>query len=105
MYAEAFFATYSAEYFDQDDDTTLGAMTRESYQNIYFNEQASKLYEQAVANGTIDSDALKQQAYDKAKQADYDSKYDAQLEKAKEEIGTLSEEEKKELEWEIPLRP
>ena len=78
------FATYSAEYFDQDDDTTLGAMTRESYQNIYFNEQASKLYEQAVANGTIDSDALKQQAYDKAKQADYDSKYDAQLEKAKE---------------------
>ena len=82
------FSTFSAEYFDQDDDTTLGAMTRESYQNIYFNEQASKLYEEAVANGTIDSDALKQQAYEKAKQADYDSKYASQLAKAQEEYET-----------------
>lgn len=79
------FSTFDADYFDQDDDTTLGAMTRENYQNIYFNLEGEKAYNAAVEAGTLDSDALKSQAYDKAKQADYDSKYAAGLTKAQKE--------------------
>ena len=64
------------------DSTTLGAQKREEFQGIYFDEQAEKLYNAAKANGSVDFDALKAQAYDKAKQADYDKKFESEKTKA-----------------------
>lgn len=74
------FQTYDEAYFTQDDGT-LGATARDKYQNIYFNEEAKKLYDAAA----IDSDALKSEAYAKAQQADYDDKYSIALKKAQAE--------------------
>lgn len=76
------FDSYTADYFNQTDSTTLGAQKREEFQGIYFDEQAEKLYNAAKANGSVDFDALKAQAYDKAKQADYDKKFESEKTKA-----------------------
>lgn len=76
------FDSYTADYFNQTDSTTLGAQKREEFQDIYFDEQAEKLYNAAKANGSVDFDALKAQAYDKAKQADYDKKFESEKTKA-----------------------
>ena len=76
------FDSYTADYFNQTDSTTLGAQKREEFQGLYFDEQAEKLYNAAKANGSVDFDALKAQAYDKAKQADYDKKFESEKTKA-----------------------
>lgn len=76
------FDSYTADYFNQTDSTTLGAQKREEFQGIYFDEQAEKLYNAAKADGSVDFDALKAQAYDKAKQADYDKKFESEKTKA-----------------------
>ena len=76
------FDSYTADYFNQTDSTTLGAQKREEYQNLYFGEQAEKLYNAAKADGSVDFDALRTQAYDKAKQADYDKKFESEKTKA-----------------------
>ena len=76
------FDSYTADYFNQTDSTTLGAQKREEYQNLYFDEQAEKLYNAAKADGSVDFDALRTQAYDKAKQADYDKKFESEKTKA-----------------------
>lgn len=76
------FESYTADYFNQTDSTTLGAQKREEFQNLYFDEQAEKLYNAAKANGSVDFDVLKAQAYDKAKQADYDKKFESEKTKA-----------------------
>lgn len=76
------FDSYTADYFNQTDSTTLGAQKREEFQGIYFDEQAEKLYNAAKANGSVDFDALKAQAYDKAKQADYDKKFESEKTKS-----------------------
>lgn len=76
------FESYTADYFNQTDSTTLGAQKREEFQNLYFDEQAEKLYNAAKADGSVDFDALKAQAYDKAKQADYDKKFESEKTKA-----------------------
>lgn len=76
------FESYTADYFNQTDSTTLGAQKREEFQGLYFDEQAEKLYNAAKANGSVDFDALKAQAYDKAKQADYDKKFESEKTKA-----------------------
>lgn len=76
------FDSYTADYFNQTDSTTLGAQKREEFQDLYFDEQAEKLYNAAKANGSVDFDALKAQAYDKAKQADYDKKFESEKTKA-----------------------
>ena len=76
------FESYTADYFNQTDSTTLGAQKREEFQSLYFDEQAEKLYNAAKANGSVDFDALKAQAYDKAKQADYDKKFESEKTKA-----------------------
>ena len=47
---------------------------REEFQGVHFDEQAEKLYNAAKANGSVDFDALKAQAYDTAERADYDGK-------------------------------
>lgn len=72
------FDSYTADYFNQTDSTTLGAQKREEFQGIYFDEQAEKLYNAAKADGSVDFDALKAQAYDKAKQADYNKKFESE---------------------------
>ncbi len=77
------FESYSAEYFNQTDETTLGAQAREKYSDLYFDIKAEEAYNEAKANGTLDSDALKQQAYEAAKQADYDNAYETALTNAK----------------------
>lgn len=76
------FDSYTADYFNQTDSTTLGAQKRKEFQGIYFDEQAEKLYNAAKADGSVDFDALKAQAYDKAKQADYDKKFESEKTKA-----------------------
>ena len=76
------FESYTADYFNQTDSTTLGAQKREEFQGLYFDEQAEKLYNAAKADGSVDFDALKAQAYDKAKQADYDKKFESEKTKA-----------------------
>lgn len=76
------FDSYTADYFNQTDSTTLGAQKREEFQGLYFDEQAEKLYNAAKADGSVDFDALKAQAYDKAKQADYDKKFESEKTKA-----------------------
>lgn len=76
------FESYTADYFNQTDSTTLGAQKREEFQSLYFDEQAEKLYNAAKADGSVDFDALKAQAYDKAKQADYDKKFEIEKTKA-----------------------
>lgn len=76
------FESYTADYFNQTDSTTLGAQKREEFQSLYFDEQAEKLYNAAKADGSVDFDALKAQAYDKAKQADYDKKFESEKTKA-----------------------
>jgi flagellar hook-associated protein 2 len=76
------FDSYTADYFNQTDSTTLGAQKREEYQNLYFGEQAEKLYNAAKADGSVDFDALRTQAYDKAKQADYDKKFESEKTKS-----------------------
>ena len=38
------FDSYTADYFNQTDSTTLGAQKREEFQGLYFDEQAEKLY-------------------------------------------------------------
>lgn len=76
------FDSYTADYFNQTDSTTLGAQKREEFQDLYFDEQAEKLYNAAKANGSVDFDALKAQAYAKAKQADYDKKFESEKTKA-----------------------
>ena len=76
------FDSYTADYFNQTDSTTLGAQKREEFQSLYFDEQAEKLYNAAKADGSVDFDALKAQAYDKAKQADYDKKFESEKTKA-----------------------
>ena len=76
------FDSYTADYFNQTDSPTLGAQKREEFQGLYFDEQAEKLYNAAKANGSVDFDALKAQAYDKAKQADYDKKFESEKTKA-----------------------
>lgn len=76
------FDSYTPDYFNQTDSTTLGAQKREEFQGLYFDEQAEKLYNAAKANGSVDFDALKVQAYDKAKQADYDKKFESEKTKA-----------------------
>ena len=76
------FESYTADYFNQTDSTTLGAQKREEFQSLYFDEQAEKLYNSAKADGSVDFDALKAQAYDKAKQADYDKKFESEKTKA-----------------------
>lgn len=79
------FDSYTADYFDQDDDTTLGAQKREEYQKMYFSEQAQKLYNAAKADGSVDFDAIKANAYEKAKQDDYSDKYASESAKAEAE--------------------
>lgn len=76
------FESYTSDYFNQADSTTLGAQKREEFQGLYFDEQAEKLYNAAKADGSVDFDALKAQAYDKAKQADYDKKFESEKTKA-----------------------
>lgn len=76
------FESYTADYFNQTDSATLGAQKREEFQGLYFDEQAEKLYNAAKADGSVDFDALKAQAYDKAKQADYDKKFESEKTKA-----------------------
>lgn len=76
------FESYTADYFNQTDSATLGAQKREEFQGLYFDEQAEKLYNAAKADGSVDFDALKAQAYDKAKQADYDKKFEIEKTKA-----------------------
>lgn len=76
------FESYTADYFNQTDSATLGAQKREEFQGLYFDEQAEKLYNSAKADGSVDFDALKAQAYDKAKQADYDKKFESEKTKA-----------------------
>lgn len=79
------FDSYTADYFNQDDDKTLGAQKREEYQKRYFNEQAEKLYNSAKADGSVDFDAIKTNAYEKAKQDDYSDKYANESAKAEAE--------------------
>ena len=79
------FDSYTADYFDQDDDTTLGAQKREEYQKMYFSEQAQNLYNAAKADGSVDFDAIKANAYEKAKQDDYSDKYASESAKAEAE--------------------
>lgn len=79
------FNSYTADYFNQDDDTTLGAKKREEYQNMYFDEQAEKLYNTAKEDGSVDFDAIKADAYEKAKQDDYSDKYANENAKAEAE--------------------
>lgn len=79
------FDSYTADYFNQDDDKTLGAQKREEYQKMYFNEQAEKLYNTAKADGSVDFDAIKANAYEKAKQDDYSDKYANESAKAEAE--------------------
>ena len=79
------FDSYTADYFDQDDDTTLGAQKREEYQKMYFDEQAEKLYNAAKEDGSVDFDAIKTDAYEKAKQDDYSDKYASENAKAEAE--------------------
>ncbi len=75
------FQTYSAEYFGNADGT-LGAADREKFQNLYFDAEAEKAYNAAKEAGSIDSDALKTEAYEKAKADAYNAAYGKELEKA-----------------------
>ena len=79
------FDSYTADYFNQDDDTTLGAQKREEYQKMYFDEQAEKLYNTAKEDGSVDFDTIKADAYAKAKQDDYSDKYASESAKAEAE--------------------
>ncbi|MBE6880454.1 MAG: flagellar capping protein [Ruminococcaceae bacterium] len=72
------FQTFDAEYFGNEDGT-LGAITREEYQNIHFNLEGEKAYNAAKEAGEIDSDALKAEAYEKAKSDAYQAEYDKEL--------------------------
>lgn len=76
------FQTYDAEYFGNEEGT-LGAITRNEYQDIYFNLEGEKAYNAEVEAGTLDSDALKAEAYEKAKNDAYQAQYDNELEVAK----------------------
>lgn len=88
------FQTFDAEYFGNEDGT-LGAIAREEYQNIYFNLEGEKAYNAAKEAGDIDSDALKAEAYEKAKNDAYKAQYDKELEKA---ISAYEEQLKKDFE-------
>ena len=72
------FQTYDAEYFGNEEGT-LGAITKKEYQNIYFNLEGEKAYNAAKEAGEIDSDALKAEAYEKAKNDAYKTQYDKEL--------------------------
>ncbi|MBR4306255.1 MAG: flagellar filament capping protein FliD, partial [Ruminiclostridium sp.] len=75
------FKTFDAAYFDNEDGT-LGAIAREDMQSLHFAEEAEKAYNSAKEAGALDSDALKAEAYEKAKADAYQAQYDKELEKA-----------------------
>ncbi len=75
------FKTYDAEYFGNAEGS-LGAIDKEKFQNLYFEAEAEAAYNAEKEAGTLDSEALKAEAYEKAKNDAYTTAYDKELEKA-----------------------